>query len=217
MRGFLQKDMELMTQNRSMPVIILVMTVFMICAKNESFVVSYLGMMGGFVSMSTISYDEAGQGMGYLMTLPSTRRLYVVEKYIFGYGVSILFLAFGILAWLVADIFRGISLEPEELLMNCGIGLLIVVVMLVVLVPIQLKFGTDNGRIVMAAVFMGIFGAVYLVSRVAEEAGIDMDQLLVDIRSSGIPVLFLICLVLLGAVTCISCGISICILERKEF
>ena len=45
----------------------------------------------------------------------------------------------------------------------------------------------------------------------------DMDQLLVDIRSSGIPVLFLICLVLLGAVTCISCGISICILERKEF
>ena len=160
MRGFLQKDMELMTQNRSMPVIILVMTVFMICAKNESFVVSYLGMMGGFVSMSTISYDEADQGMGYLMTLPSTRRLYVVEKYIFGYGVSILFLAFGILAWLVADIFRGISLEPEELLMNCGIGLLIVVVMMVVLVPIQLKFGTDNGRIVMAAVFMGIFGAV---------------------------------------------------------
>ena len=217
MRGFLQKDMELMTQNRSMPVIILVMTVFMICAKNESFVVSYLGMMGGFVSMSTISYDEADQGMGYLMTLPSTRRLYVVEKYIFGYGVSILFLAFGILAWLVADIFRGISLEPEELLMNCGIGLLIVVVMLVVLVPIQLKFGTDNGRIVMAAVFMGIFGAVYLVSRVAEEAGIDMDQLLVDIRSSGIPVLFLICLVLLGSVTFISCGISICILERKEF
>ena len=217
MRGFLQKDMELLIQNRSIPVVVLVMTVFMICAKNESFVVSYLGMMGVFLAMSTISYDEADRGLGYLMTLPTSRKIYAMEKYVLGYGVSVVLLAFGILAWILTDMLRGIHLEINELMLNCETGVLVVTVMMVVLVPVQLKFGMDNGRIIMAAVFMGIFSVAYLVVKVAENIGMDMDQLLMDIQSLGIPVLAVIFLVFLGIVTYISCKISIRIMERKEF
>ena len=86
MRGFLQKDIELLKQNRSFLGLVIVMVIFFVCIRNDAFVIIYLGMMGGFHSISTISYDEADRGMGFLMTLPATRKTYAIEKYILGYG-----------------------------------------------------------------------------------------------------------------------------------
>ena len=86
-----------------------------------------------------------------------------------------------------------------------------------VLVPVQLKFGAENGRIIMAAVFMGLFGVFYFVVKVAESLGVDMDQVMVDIQSLGIPVIAGVILVFLGIASFISCLISIRIMERKEF
>ena len=217
MRGFLQKDMELLRQNRSLPGIILVMTVFMICVKNESFIISYLGMMGGFLVMSTISYDEADRGMGFLMTLPSTRKIYAVEKYVMGYGVSFVLLLIGTAVSVAVNLIRGVPVERGEVMLNCEAGILIVAVMMLVLVPVQLKFGPDNGRIVMVAVFMAVFGAFYLAAQTAEKLGVDVDQVLMDIQSFGIPAVLAVFLVLVGIASCISCLISIRIMERKEF
>ena len=95
MRGFLQKDIELLKQNRSFLGLVIVMVIFFVCIRNDAFVIIYLGMMGGFLSISTISYDEADRGMGFLMTLPATRKTYAIEKYILGYGVSFLLLLTG--------------------------------------------------------------------------------------------------------------------------
>ena len=61
MRGFLQKDIELLKQNRSFLGLVIVMVIFFVCIRNDAFVIIYLGMMGGFLSISTISYDEADQ------------------------------------------------------------------------------------------------------------------------------------------------------------
>lgn len=217
MRGFLQKDIELLVQNRSLPGIILVMVVFMVCVKNESFIISYLGMMGGFMVMSTISYDEADHGMGFLMTLPSTRRIYAIEKYVMGYGVSFILLIIGAAVSAAVNLIHGVPVEKGEMMLNCEAGLLIVAVMMLVLVPVQLKFGADNGRIVMVAVFMCVFAAIYLAAQAAENMGVNVDQLLMDIQSFGIPAVLAVLLVLVGAASCISCLISIRIMERKEF
>ena len=74
MRGFLQKDIELLKQNRSFLGLVAVMVIFFVSVKNDAFIIIYLGMMGGFLSISTISYDEADRGMGFLMTLPAARK-----------------------------------------------------------------------------------------------------------------------------------------------
>lgn len=66
MRGFLQKDIELLKQNRSFLGLVAVMVIFFVSVKNDAFIIIYLGMMGGFLSISTISYDEADRGMGFL-------------------------------------------------------------------------------------------------------------------------------------------------------
>ena len=217
MRGFLQKDIALLGQNRSLYGIIIVMMIFMVCVRNESFIIVYSGMMGGFLSMSIISYDDADRGMGFLMTLPSTRKIYAVEKYILGYGVGFLLLAAGTVIAAVSSIFRNSGLEKGDLMLSFETGVMVVAVIMIFLVPVQLKFGAENGRIIMAAVFMGLFGVFYFVVKVAESLGVDMDQVMVDIQSLGIPVIAGVILVFLGIASFISCLISIRIMERKEF
>ncbi len=48
MRGFLQKDIELLKQNRSFLGLVAVMAIFFVSVKNDAFIIIYLGMMGGF-------------------------------------------------------------------------------------------------------------------------------------------------------------------------
>ncbi len=87
----------------------------------------------------------------------------------------------------------------------------------IVLIPLQLKFGPENGRIIMVAVFMALFGVFYLTVKTAESSGVDVDQVMLDIQSLGIPVIAGVFIVFLGIASFISCLISIRIMERKEF
>ena len=217
MRGFLQKDIELLKQNRSFLGLVIVMVIFFVCIRNDAFVIIYLGMMGGFLSISTISYDEADLGMGFLMTLPATRKTYAIEKYILGYGVSFLLLLTGFVVSAIANHFHGVAMEQGEWMLTCETGILIVALILILLIPVQLKFGVDNGRIVMAAVFGGSFGLAYLTAKVMQNFGVDLDQLLYEVQNLGIGMITLIIVVFLGLTSYISCRISIHIMERKEF
>lgn len=136
---------------------------------------------------------------------------------VLGYGVSFLLLAAGTVIAAVSSIFRNSGLEKGDLMLSFETGVMVVAVIMIFLVPVQLKFGAENGRIIMAAVFMGLFGVFYFVVKVAESLGVDMDQVMVDIQSLGIPVIAGVILVFLGIASFISCLISIRIMERKEF
>ena len=102
-------------------------------------------------------------------------------------------------------------------MLTCETGILIVALILIFLIPVQLKFGVDNGRIVMAAVFGGSFGLAYLTAKVMQNFGVDLDQLLYEVQNLGIGMITLIIVVFLGLTSYISCRISIHIMERKEF
>ena len=197
MRGFLQKDIELLKQNRSFLGLVAVMVIFFVSVKNDAFIIIYLGMMGGFLSISTISYDEADRGMGF--------------------GVSFLLLLTGFVVSVTANHFRGVAVDQGEWMLTCETGILIVVLCMVLLIPVQLKFGADNGRIVMAAVVGGTFGLIYLIAKVMQSFGVDPDQMLLEVQNLGIGLISLIILVFLGFTSYISCRVSIHIMERKEF
>ena len=49
--------------------------------------------------------------MGFLMTLPATRKTYAIEKYILGYGVSFLLLLTGFVVSAIANHFHGVAME----------------------------------------------------------------------------------------------------------
>ena len=67
----------------------------------EGFVISYMTIMSAFMVLSTLSQDEGGKGIQFLLTLPVTRKIYVKEKYCLG-------LLNGIGFWLVSAVVVGI-------------------------------------------------------------------------------------------------------------
>lgn len=217
MRGFLQKDIELLKQNQSFLGIVAIMVIFFISVRNDTFIVVYLGMMGGVLTMSTITYDEADRGMGFLMTLPASRKIYAIEKYVLGYGVSFSLLLVGFLVSVAANRFRGVVLAQGEWMLSCETGILIATLILVLLIPAQLKFGPDNGRIVIAAIIGGCLGLFYLGAKVVKGFCVDLDQALYEMQDLGIGVISLIIVAALVITSYISCRISIHIMERKEF
>ena len=84
MKGLFMKDFGLLKGQKQFFAVIVVMTViFMTAYTNFAFIISYITIMIGIMTLTTISYDEFENGMGYLFTLPVSRREYVGEKYLF--------------------------------------------------------------------------------------------------------------------------------------
>lgn len=112
-------------------------------------------------TLSTISYDDFDNGNAFLFTLPITRNDYVIEKYSLG-------LLFGCVAWIlatvlgvIATVFKG-TLPITDLMLASLIILPIMIVIQAIMIPFQLKFGGDKGRIAM----IGAFGALALIALV---------------------------------------------------
>lgn len=69
----------------------------------------------------------------------------------------------------------------------------------------------------MCSVFGVAFLCVFAAGKVAESFGIDLEALLIQLQSLGVPVIFAGLAVLLVVVSFISWKISCGILEKKEF
>ena len=81
MKGLLIKDFKLMKNQKQFFLVILFFCIFFVVINgNPAFMISYLMVMCSFFTLSTISYDDFDHGMGYLFTLPVTRKIYVTEN-----------------------------------------------------------------------------------------------------------------------------------------
>ena len=154
MKGLLLKDLRLTMQQSKWFLIIVFMIVWFLCfqgADSAPFIMTYVSMMGGFFALNTISYDDFEHGTTFLMTLPITRRDYVKEKYVFAvlgilvlWGIStIVYLAFGL------DLF-------QEIIITSMITLGLILSAEMFMLPIQLKYGSDRGRIVFVVLVMAV-------------------------------------------------------------
>lgn len=218
MRGLLVKDLYLLVRQKNYILCLLVISALLLLRADDAvFVSSYMTIVGSFLALVTISYDEMNHGRAFLFTLPVTRRMYVTSKYLTGALTCAA-------AWLLSVVFTGAALAAgriqmswEEWLFSCaaflGVGLFFDALM----IPIQLKFGADRGRIVLLVVLLA---CLFLGQGLASL----MDGLLVD---AGGPLAFLNSLsplafgALLAVLVLISLAvswlISVGIMRKKEF
>lgn len=217
MRGLWKKDLALIGTNRSVLAAVVLVTVLMIVAQNYQFVMFYAALMGGFQMLGTITYDTANNGMEYLLTLPVTRKQYAAEKYLFGYGFGLALLFFGTVVAIVSALVTGNPFDPAEMAFTLECALLLLGFLLAAFLPIQFKYGGDNGRVIMFSVFVVAFLCVFAVGKAAESFGIDLEALLIQLQALGVPVIFAGLAVLLAAASFISWKVSCGILEKKEY
>lgn len=215
MSGLFEKDLRLLCQNRQTLVLFLMMAGFLGLTQNGTFVLGYLSFTFSILLTSTISYDEMDQGFEFLMTLPVTPRTYVKEKYGFcTVGVIFSVVLSGII-YLAAKGIHGEQILLGEELLTVLIFVPIVWCVIAIMVPIQLKFGAEKGRI---AIFMVYGGSAFLLYFVLKCIGEGSVKLMANYLNQLKPeVLLLGGFLLSGLVLGISYGISRRIMERKEY
>lgn len=218
MKGMFIKDLCIMKQQVRFFVLIVFLAVLLAAnGPGVSVFLSYIMFVFSIFTLSTISYDEADNGMTYLLTLPVTRKQYVLEKYVFGIFligcsavISFLLIPTGLM-------FRKETLNLQELIFTASVTVGIVLVFLAMTFPVQFKFGAEKGRIMMFIVFAVIMLAVAGVEKLMKMNGTDLEQSLNGLinaefgMAAVIPVV--LGLLLYGA----SVPVSVRILEKKEY
>lgn len=217
MKGLLIKDARLIWKQKRFLVILLFLAIMLNFNSDGTFVIAYLSFIGFSFVLSTITYDETDNGYLFLMTLPVSRKMFAVEKYVFG-------LLLGSFTWTVGffiSIIFKLATEGEVSLFDFSVESLLLIpvfaVMLSILLPFQFKFGSEKGRIAMFLAFAVAVVAAYLSAKGLKSIGIDLEQILDTLPAVHVALVDLFAFLIAAAAVAVSCAVSGRIMQNKEF
>lgn len=219
MKGFMIKDFKLMkNQGRLMLVFCFLVFLFVVTGISDaSFLVSALPFVISIFAMTTLSYDDLDNGMAFLMTLPITRKEYVKGKYLIavlvGGGVWILCSILGMGYERISNP-GGNLVELFGLCLGSGLFLSLFLGMLI---PIQVKFGSEKGRVILYGSFCLLIGLVYVGSRLLSDLSVDLQGVYAFLNTIPAWAWFLALAAAIVLIFCISYWICVRIMEKKEF
>lgn len=217
MRGLLVKDLRLLAgQKRFLLVVVAIGLFFVLSGQDPIFAVSYCTLLLSFFTASTISYDEFNHGFFYLFSLPVSRKGYVAEKYLFG-------LLTGGVAWVATTVIGGFygSVAQEDFVLlewiagTVGI-LAVLLIFLCLTLPIQFKFGSEKGRIVVSVAMVGLFFGGITV--------LQMEGVMETVKGAagwiaalGTVAVLGVGVLVLAIMVAVSVAASVHIMEKKQF
>lgn len=224
MKGLIVKDIQLLLMNKKSFLIFAFIAVFFFITGGQDmiiFVPAYMGMMLGMMSLSTISYDDFDHSGTFLMTLPITRKMYVTGKYILSIGTIVISTILFSVISLFVTFGKQNDVIIQEWAMSSGAILAVLVLIISIMLTIELKFGSEKGRlipIIIAAIAIIIYK---LGGTIAGNLNIDLSAVQIKIMkvltniSDTTIVLAVIALTII--ITGISQMISQKIIKNKEF
>lgn len=224
MIGLLKKDMAIVSCNARVYVVVIAFGILysLFTAKSgvpSNFFSVYLIMVLSFAGIGTISYDDMGGGMGFLLTLPVKKSTYVREKYLFcmlcAFAGWVISAAVGVILYrgeLGAMISGDESFFLSTLMFAAAAGILIAL-----MIPLRLRFGSENSRVIIlgicAAAAAFLFAAMRLLSYISID-GVDVLLWLQGLSGVQLLTAFLVFLILEFLV---SYFCSLRIMRKKEF
>ena len=214
MAGLLEKDIRLIWGIRQSLLLFFALAVVLGFSQDGTFILGYFPFVIIILIINTIAYDELDNGFQFLMTLPINAKTYVREKYIFSF-------AGGIVSWLIsatlyfaAKIVHGTQLDVISELPVIVTFLPIIILMAAFMIPMQIKFGVEKSRAVVAGI-CGAIGACILIF--AKFAGQNGKNIFAFLDHMNGWVIVGIGIVLTAVITAISYIISVKIMKKKEF
>ena len=179
MKGLLIKDFQLLKNQKSFFVVFIAMAVIFLVTDmmSQDFLVSYVSFLSIIMMVSSMTYDEFNNGLSYLMTLPTTRKKYVQEKYVFGFILLFIAWVSTFLATTGFYLGKGELISLSDWLLSCFMILLCAVIMIQCVLPLQLKFGQNKGNIAMALIVGVLFAIGFIVMSIVKLFDIDLSLL----------------------------------------
>ena len=214
MKGMLIKDFSLLKgQKQFFMIAIMFAFIFLFLTDMAGFGVSYLIVMFIIFTLSTIAYDEYDNGNAFLFTLPISRKRYVQEKYVFCLVISAVVCLVDTALILVMNYVKD-GTDMKMLLITVAAACAVGIVMMAVMIPLQLKFGSEKRQMAMIAGFVIFFFLLYVGKKLVDRFGVP--SFINKIGSlptgyvAGIIAVFVI------VMTLVSYWISVGIMEKKE-
>ncbi len=218
MKGMFIKDLCIMKLQVRFFILIVILAVMLAAnGSGASFFLSYVMFVFSIFTITTISYDEMDNGMMYLLTLPVTRKQYVLEKYLFGIFMIGLSAVISLLLMPAGLMIQKAELNMTELLLVTAMTTGIVLVFLAMAFPVQFKFGSEKGRIMMFILFAVIVLVMVGAEKILGMYGIDLEAGLNQLENVGAGVAAAIPLIFGLLAYGISVMVSLRILEKKEY
>lgn len=212
MSGLFVKDLALLMQRRSSILILMVVGAVMGFSMDGSFVVGYITMLTAILTLGTISYDEFDNGYPFLLTLPITRKLYVQSKYLFSAVLGLVGWAFAIVVYIACNFARRIHLTGEDLL-GALIFIPFFLLIIAVMIPLQLKYGAEGSRIVMA-IIAGVIAIIGFFGMKVFPEGLKMPAFVQNLSVGGVIAIAVVVTVIALVISYI---FSLRVMNKKTF
>jgi len=216
MRGLIEKDLRLTFSRKRTLLVFFVVALIMGISTEGTFIVGYLTMFSIIVAIGTMSYDEFDNGFAFLMTLPFSRKSYVREKYLFSLVLALAAWILGIIFYCIGKVVKQEALDFQELLPMLLTIMPLIYLMAPLMIPLQLKFGSEKSRIVLFVLF-GILAILLFGSSKISGLQDIIASLMALISGLSPLILFLAALAVTMLLTFISYLLSIRIMAKKEF
>lgn len=217
MAGLFYKDLKILLQRKQAIVMFLAIAVILGFSTGGTFVVGYTTFCLLILAVSTISYDEFDNGFSFIMTLPITRRSYVFEKYILCSICGVVAWIFSVIVCICENQYKQVTVITEDLLMEAAIMLPIVLFIMDIMIPVQIKYGSEKSRIVLISV-MGIVMIVGIgVKKAVEMLDLPLESLFEKLQSITEVQVLVGSIIFIIVATLLSFAISYRIMNNKEF
>ena len=218
MKGLLIKDLKLLMGQKQFFVTVCVLSfLFTFVNGNPTFAIPYVTMMLCMFSVGTISYDEYDNGGAYLFSLPITRKVYVVEKYVYGFGLCLGAIIVSAVFSVIVMIGKSSWMGNAEFVSILVVSIVLSAVILDAMIPAQLKFGAEKSRVALMGFVLVIYLIGYFGYRILESMGINLEMALAAFSGMTLGVVIAALCGIGIVVTVISYMISLRIMEKKEY
>ena len=155
MKGLLIKDFKLMMIQKNFFILILAIAMgMMIFSEDIIFPLGFLSFVVSLFTINTISYDDFDNCNAFLFTLPISRKIYVKEKYSLGLISGCSAWAFATMLGLITKCFKPeFPMSLADLFLLALAILPMVFIILSVMLPFHLKYGSEKGRLALIGAF----------------------------------------------------------------
>lgn len=216
MKGLLIKDMRILLRQKMTLLIIVLLGIFMsMNGGNSSFALGYIMVVSATLVVTTISYDYFEKGMSFILTLPVSRKTYVLEKYLLAVFVELVAAGLSVLIQLAGTLFGAPA--DWNVFLATGVGCLVAAMIIVAIyIPVYMKCGPEKSRVAIFIVIGAIAAVSYLVAKVKpiQDAGMALIEALSKMTAAQLIAIGVGIFMLIIAA---SVGISIRIMKKKEF
>ena len=219
-RGLLEKDFRLFFRQGSNLFLMLAFMalLFILTGKTgATFIAMYIPSVMAVYSGNTISYDENEHGYTYLFSLPINRKIYVREKYIFSFIMTVCGWGMGVIcAGIMVLIKPGEFFDVEMLIMEL-ITIFVFQAIAGIVIAIRLRFEGEKGRMVLPIAILIIFAVCYTIGHFLEtklELKESISYMIGEIGDFEIAILLIVLSLLVWFA---SYKYSMRVMKKKEF